>query len=73
VKTTSEDIFIVETKGAEDLDDQLKIERLKTWCVDINNAQQEKRFDFVYVDQVSFEKYKPTSFSQLVGAFKEFK
>jgi type III restriction enzyme len=73
VKTVSDDIYIVETKGAEDLDDELKIERLKSWCIDINKVQGEARFDFVFVDQKSFEKYKVTSFSQLVGAFKEYK
>ena len=30
-------------------------------------------YDFVYVDEESFEKYKPTSFRQLLEAFKEYK
>ena len=30
-------------------------------------------YDFVYVDEESFEKYKPTSFRQLMEAFKEYK
>ena len=65
--------FVVETKGQEDLDVPLKMQRLKQWCEDINRAQREKKYDFVYVDQESFEKYKPTSFRQLVEAFKEYK
>jgi type III restriction enzyme len=73
VRSTSKDIFIIETKGAEDLDDKLKIERLKSWCVDINKAQNKAKFDFVYVDQESFERYKPQSLSELVGSFKEHK
>jgi predicted nucleotide-binding protein len=30
-------------------------------------------YDFAYVDEESFEKYKPTSFRQLLEAFKEYK
>ncbi len=30
-------------------------------------------YDFVYVDEESFEKYKPTSFRQLVDGFREYK
>jgi len=73
VKRNEKEIYIVETKGAEDLDDPLKIRRLKVWCEDVNKAQSKVRFDFVYVDQVSFEKYKPTNFSELIGSFKEYK
>ena len=36
VKKTEKDIWIVETKGREDLDDPLKISRLKQWCDDVN-------------------------------------
>ena len=30
-------------------------------------------YDFVYVDEESFEKFKPTSFRQLLETFKEYK
>ena len=30
-------------------------------------------YDFVYVDQESFEKFKPVSFKQLVDGFREYK
>ncbi|HQN29356.1 MAG TPA: type III restriction endonuclease subunit R, partial [Mesotoga sp.] len=65
VKVSDREKFVVETKGQEDLDVPLKMQRLKQWCEDINRAQREKKYDFVYVDQESFEKYKPTSFRQL--------
>ena len=65
--------FIVETKGQEDLDVPLKMTRLKQWCEDINKAQQEKSFDFVFVDEENFQKFKPSSFKQLVQTFKEYK
>ncbi|MFA5676127.1 MAG: DEAD/DEAH box helicase family protein [Christensenellales bacterium] len=73
VKVSSNEIAIVETKGQEDLDVPLKMERLKQWCEDINLIQTEVRFDFVFVDQESFEKYRPTSFKSLMKSFLEYK
>jgi type III restriction enzyme len=66
-------IVIVETKGQEDLDVPLKMARLRQWCEDINRVQKDVAYDFVYVDEKSFEKYKPTSFRQLLEGFKEYK
>jgi type III restriction enzyme len=73
VKLPDNRIFIVETKGQEDLDVPLKMQRLRQWCEDINRAQSDVTYDFVYVDQESLEKYKPTSFRQLAEGFKEYK
>lgn len=73
VKLSGKRIVIVETKGQEDLDVPLKMARLSQWCEDINRVQKEVAYDFVYVDEESFEKYKPTSFRQLLEAFKEYK
>ena len=73
IKLSNKRIVIVETKGQEDLDVPLKLERLRQWCEDINRVQTDVEYDFVYVDEESFEKYKPTSFRQLLGAFKEYK
>jgi type III restriction enzyme len=73
VKLSAKEIFIVETKGQEDLEVPLKMKRLRQWCEDINRAQGDVKYDFVYVDQESFEKYKPKSFRQLIAGFKEFK
>jgi len=73
VKVTNEEMFVVETKGQEDLDVPLKMQRLRQWCKDINRVQPDKKYDFVYVDQESFERYKPTKFRQLVDGFREYK
>ena len=73
VKTGEAEIFIVETKGLEDLDVPLKMERLKKWCVDINQSQKKIKFDFVFVDEDDFEKYKPDSFGGLVESFRKYK
>jgi len=73
VKMADKRVFIVETKGEEDLDVPLKMHRLRQWCEDINRVQDEIEYDFVYVDEDSFKKYRPTSFGELVGAFREYK
>jgi type III restriction enzyme len=73
VKLSSKRIFIVETKGLEDLDVPLKMQRLRQWCEDINRVQADVVYDFVYADQESFERYKPVSFRQLVDGFREYK
>ena len=73
VKLSAKRIFIVETKGREELDVPLKMQRLRQWCEDINRAQADAEYDFAYVDEESFEKYKPTSFKQLVAGFREYK
>lgn len=73
VKTGEKAFFVVETKGNEDLDVPLKIERLKQWCLDINKAQTEHSFDFVFVDEDDFARYKPDSFDELVHTFRKYK
>ncbi len=73
VKLSPKKLYIVETKGQEDLDVPLKMARLRQWCLDINQAQSDVTYDFVYVDQESFNKYKPESFHELTKSFMEYK
>ncbi len=73
VKLSGKQVFVVETKGQEELDVPLKMERLRQWCEDINRVQSDVTYDFVYVDEESFEKYQPVSFQQLVAGFREYK
>lgn len=73
VKLSDQRIFVVETKGQEDVDVPLKMERLRQWCEDINRVQVSVKYDFIYVDEQSFKQYKPTSFQQLIDGFKEYK
>jgi len=73
VKVSEKEIYIVETKGLEDLDVPLKMERLKQWCLDINAAQSQVRFDFVFVDEENFHRYNPKSFRSLVESFRDYK
>jgi len=73
VKKDDKHIFIIETKGLVYMDVPLKMERLKQWCEDVNSQQSDVTYDFVYVDQGSFERYKPRSFGELVGNFRKYK
>ncbi|HET9178573.1 MAG TPA: DEAD/DEAH box helicase family protein [Terriglobia bacterium] len=73
VKLSPKQIYIVETKGQVDLDVPLKMQRLRQWCEDINGVQKDVKYDFAYVDQESFERFKPASFKQLVDGFREYK
>lgn len=65
--------FIVETKGLEELDLPLKMARLKQWCEDVNTSLGQVAWDFVYVDQNSFEEYEPGAFEALVTSFTRFR
>ncbi len=73
VRKPDDRVFIVETKGLQDLDVPLKMERLRQWCEDINKVQSEVRYDFIFVDDESFAKYRPRNFGELQRNFTEYK
>jgi type III restriction enzyme len=73
VKLSASEVFLVETKSQEDVDVEPKIARLRQWCEDINTAQSNVKYDFVYVDEDSFKQYSPKSFRQLADAFRKHK
>lgn len=73
VKKSPAEIYAVETKGQVDEDVPHKMERLKQWCDDVNGAQPDVKFDFVYVDEESFAAYKPRDFAALAAAFRRYK
>ncbi len=73
VKLSTKRIVIVETKGQEDLDVPLKMQRLRQWCEDVNRVQANVEYDFVYVDKEGFDQYNPSSFRQLLESFREYK
>ena len=72
VKVSSNSYYIVETKGQEDLDVPLKMQRLRQWCNDINQVQSVAKYGFVYADMENFEKYKPATFRQLIDLFTQY-
>lgn len=75
VKTTDGTIWIVETKGREELDLPQKMKRLKQYCEDATAASKADggtTYRFVYVDQEGYERNPPTTFAALGTSFTEF-
>ncbi len=73
VKLPDNRVVIVETKGQQDVDVEPKMLRLKQWCGDVNAVDENVDYDFVYVDQESFDQFHPTTFAQLISSFRDFK
>jgi type III restriction enzyme len=76
VRTTDGVVWIVETKGREELDVPQKMARLSQWCADATEASKEDggtRYGFVYVDQQGFETHRPQSFSSLAASFNQYR
>ena len=71
VKTDNKTIYIIETKGREDLDDIEKIKRLEQWCKDASERQKRIAYKMLYVKQEKWDKYKPVGFRQLVEVFRK--
>lgn len=69
VKTTDGNIYFVETKGREDLDDLIQINRLKQWCEDVKKVQKKDIYRMLYVKQEEYDRYKPKSFIELLKIF----
>jgi type III restriction enzyme len=75
VKTADGTVWVVETKGREELDLPQKMKRLRLWCADASAASQAEggpAYRFVYVNQAGFETHKPKVFAALPAAFTEY-
>jgi type III restriction enzyme len=74
VRDKSGIVWLVETKGRQELDLPQKMARLKQWCTDATAAEENgQRYDFVFVDQNGFEKHSPKTFAALAASFNEYK
>jgi type III restriction enzyme len=72
VKKDERNIFIVETKGREEPNDQNKINRLVNWCNDASDSdEEEKNYSALYIKQEDWEKYKQSvkKFTDLEAMF----
>ncbi len=75
VRTTNGEIWVVETKGREELDLPHKMARLRQWCEDATEASKDDggpTYHFIYVDQEGFNLHKPSSFIGLASTFREY-
>ena len=66
VKLSDKEVYIVETKGREDLDDIEKIKRLEQWCNDASERQNKIEYKMLYVKQEDWDKYKVKDFKELI-------
>ena len=73
VKLADGKVVIVETKGLQDLGVPHKMARLKQWCEDVNKAQNDIEYDFVFVDEAGLKNYRPRSFDSLIASFRRYK
>jgi type III restriction enzyme len=70
-KKTEKEIFIIETKGREDLDDIRKIKRLVVWCSDVNSEQSEVKYIPLYIEEDIWKRERNSikTFEQAVKLF----
>ena len=71
VKLSENEHWIVETKGLENFNDPLKIDRLSKWCVDASE-QTGKKWNYLYIQQEKWDKIEetPNEFRTIIDLFK---
>jgi hypothetical protein len=69
VKETESEMWLIETKGREDLQDPLKWERLVQWCQDAAAKVVNRNFRPLFIRQEQWEKYRPKNFKGLCAGF----
>ena len=68
-------VWIIETKGREELDLPRKMARLAQWCSDATAASAAAggpAYRFAYVDQDRFDRHPPASLAELASMFREY-
>jgi type III restriction enzyme len=68
VKRTEAEVWIVETKGREDLEDPLKWERLRLWCEDASEHGG-AAYHCLFVREEAFRAHRVRTFAEAVRAF----
>ena len=69
VKLAGGEIWLVETKGREDLNDPGKWERLQQWCSDASRLDSGRQYRALFVREEDWERYKPKSFRDATAVF----
>ena len=69
VKQTVEDVWVIETKGREDLDDPPKRERLRQWCADASAQESPRRYRSLFVREEDWDIYRPHNFADLARTY----
>ena len=74
IRAENDNLYVIKTKGAEEREQELKMQRLAQWCADATAADRD--YHFIYVDQKSFEKTegtRPKDLKGLATAYTKFK
>jgi type III restriction enzyme len=72
-------VFIVKTKGLEDLEVPFKMKRLTNWCEDLNRIDINQNYDYLFVAQETLAKYQKSEhvklkkFASLLEVFAKYK
>jgi len=69
VKPKPGELWIVETKGLEDVDVELKRKRLQQWIEDVNSQQSKVKVHELFVPENKFREYRPKNFEEAVSIF----
>jgi len=69
VKEDSQSIWVIETKGREDMNDVQKWARLQTWCADACEMNPKVVYSPMLVKEEDWDKYRPKNFSELKKLF----
>lgn len=69
VKQTPDDIWVIETKGREDIDDPLKRARLRQWCDDATDREPGKRRRSLRIREEDWGEDSPRTFDELAPTF----
>ncbi len=75
VRAADGTVWIIETKGREEIDVPQKMTRLRQWCADATAAsagEDDVRYQFVFVDQKGFEQHPPATLAALAVGFTEY-
>lgn len=70
VKRSDTEVWVVETKGREDLDDPRKWERLKTWTTDASERGEGVTYRAMFVREEEWRRLPVHSFSDAEAAFE---
>ena len=68
VKNSGGEVYVVETKGRQDVDDAPKFARLSQWCADVN-AQGGAKFHPLFVSEEKFDRARAKTFADLSALF----
>ncbi len=69
VRRAGGEVWLVETKGREDLNDPGKWERLQQWTADASALDGKTAYKALFVREEDWEQYKPKTFHDAVAAF----